>query len=470
MSVIVSDLDGTIIKTDLLFETLVRALKKKPYIIFLIPFWLLGGKYLLKKKIAEGVELDPEKLPYNKEVLWYLRAQKGEGKRVVLATASLQSQAELIAKHLDVFDAVYGSADKVNLKSKNKLALLKEKEGDDLTYLGDSSADFSLWNEGVKAIPVGKPEFCDLVEKKYQVVKKFEYKISRLKAFIKGIRPHQWAKNALIFLPLMLTKSSHNLESVVLASLALVAFSLCASSVYLLNDMFDLDADRVHTKKQHRPLASGALPISIGLLFVPLLLIIAFAIASQVGVNFVFVLAIYYLITSFYSFKLKSLVLIDVILLAVLYTTRIFAGGAAIDVEISPWLLAFSMFFFLSLAFVKRVTELMKLKKANLMKSKAQGRGYIVEDLPLVHQLGIGTGVVSILVFSLYMSSDFVRSQYTHPNGLWLSSLFLFYWITRVWLLTSRDEMNDDPVVFAIKDRQSYFVMGLIAINFIYCM
>jgi 4-hydroxybenzoate polyprenyltransferase len=358
----------------------------------------------------------------------------------------------------------------VNLKSKNKLKLLKEKEGEDLVYLGDSKADFSLWDAGVKAIPVGNTKFCNYVESKYETIKKFEYKISRIKAFIKGIRPHQWAKNALIFLPLMLTKSSHNLEAIVLAGLALVAFSLCASSVYLLNDMFDLDADRVHSRKQNRPLASGALPISIGLLFVPLLLALSFFIALKVSLNFVFVLAVYYIITSVYSFKLKSLVLIDVILLAVLYTTRIFAGGAAIDVEISPWLLAFSMFFFLSLAFVKRVTELMKLKKANLVQSKAQGRGYLVEDLPLVYQLGIGTGVVSILVFSLYMSSDFVRSQYTHPNGLWLSSLFLFYWITRVWLLTSRDEMNDDPVVFAIKDKQSYFVMALIAVNFIYCM
>lgn len=471
MKTIVADLDGTIIKTDLLFEGLVRALKAYPYIFFLLPVWVLQGRNKLKQKISEHANIDVKLLPYNKEVLWYLRSMKGDRCRVVLATASWQSLAENVAEHLDVFDAVYGSSETVNLKSSNKRSHILEKESGDIYYLGDSKADFDVWGDGIKAIPVGSSSFCKKVESKFEFEKSFTYENSKIKAFLKAIRIHQWAKNSLIFLPLMLTSSSQSIGNLGLCLLAILSFSLCASSVYLLNDMFDLDADRAHEKKSKRPLASGNLPISVGILGIPFLLFMSFAIAFSVGKNFSLVLGIYYIITSLYSFKLKSIALLDVILLAVLYTTRIFAGGAVIGVGITPWLLAFSMFFFLSLAIVKRVTELEKKKSSlSVSSEKLSGRGYWVSDLPILQQLGVGTGALSVLVFSLYLNTSIVQESYTHPNGLWFSCLFLFYWIARIWLLTSRGQMNDDPVVFAIKDKLSYFVLILLVLNFVYCL
>ncbi|MFK8137280.1 MAG: UbiA family prenyltransferase [Bdellovibrionales bacterium] len=471
MKTYVADLDGTIIKTDMLFETFVRRLRKSPYVLFLIPFWLLKGRAFLKAKLSDGVSVSPQALPYNKEVLWFLRKMKGEGHRVVLATAASEKMALDVSDHLKCFDAVYSSDDQINLKAtkKREKILLEEKKSSDIIYLGDSKADFKVWGDGVNAIPVGSKRFIQAVHSKFTVERDFEIEKGGVKPYIKAIRVHQWAKNALILLPLLLYPGGVlDAGNFLICFLAILSFSLCASSVYLLNDLFDLESDRVHDKKRFRPLAVGSVSISSALFMIPLLLIGAFLLASYVSSSFFIVLICYYILTSLYSFVLKSIAVLDVMVLATLYTTRIFAGGAALGITISNWLMAFSMFFFLSLAFVKRTTELKNLKNKILDKSKKiHGRGYLIEDLVTVQCFGMVSAVVSILVFSLYVSSETVRQNYSFPEGLWFSSLILFFWITRVWILTNRGEMDDDPVVFAVKDRISYFVGVLIVINFV---
>jgi len=249
--------------------------------------------------------------------------------------------------------------------------------------------------------------------------------------------------------------------------IAFFSFSLIASSVYVTNDLLDLSSDRAHPRKKKRPLASGDLPLVVGLISAPLLLFIGFIIAILfLETQFLTTLLIYYVITTLYSFKLKKLVILDIMTLASLYTIRIIAGGAAVNVEISPWLLAFSMFFFLSLALVKRYTELLVMINEN--KTKASGRGYEIGDTDLVRGLGTASAYMSVLVFALYANSDQIQTLYTEPYYFWGIAVLLMYWITRIWFLAHRGKMTDDPIVFTVKDPTSWLIgLGFAILGFL---
>jgi len=458
---IIVDLDGTLIKSDTLFESLMALLKQNPLWVFLLPFWLFKGKAFLKNAIADKVSLDPSLLPYNQEVIEYVRQRKAEGHRCYLATGTVAKFAEPIAQHVGLFEAVFATDAKTNLTGRNKLALLLERFGSKaFIYMGNHKVDLPIWKESSAAVVVS---YSDTLIKQakaqcqHTVVIKPEK--AGLKVILKSMRVHQWVKNALIFVPLLTSHQLTNVSFIVLSLLGFVAYSLAASSVYILNDLVDLASDRQHASKCKRPFAAGTLSIETGLFLFPALLLAAFLLSwFFLPFKFQIALLVYYVLTLVYSFKLKRVIMLDTILLAGLYTMRIIAGTLLIDVRFSFWLLAFSMFIFLSLAFVKRYTELM----TNIQQgtTKMIGRGYHTEDAVMVSSFGAASGYIAVLVFALYVNSPAVAKMYNNSDILWLACPILLYWISRVWILAHRGEMNDDPIVFAVKDVQS-LITGL---------
>lgn len=459
------DCDGTLIASDLLPESLCLLLKQNPLYIFRVLLWFLQGRAVLKREIHKRVSLDVRTLPYYEDVLAYLKQEKERGRRLVLATASEQALGEAVAAHLNLFEAVHGSDGRTNLKRRAKLKFLKEKYGE-FDYAGDSSADLPIFEAARKSIVVGRKDgYADRLAAKDKLEKYFPHGGSRIGALIKAMRPHQWVKNLLIFLPLIMAHRAGDSVLLCDVSLAFAAFSLCASGVYLLNDLFDLEADRQHPRKRHRPLASGELSLWHGLIAAPILLVSAFVIAFGINASLLAALAIYFSLTFAYSLRLKQIVLVDIITLASLYTLRVLAGGFAAGVPVSQWLLAFSMFIFLSLACVKRFSELLSLRRANL--DEVKGRGYFASDLEQIAQFGSASGYISVLVLALYVKSPEVAALYRAPECIILICPLLLYWISRAWLLAHRGQLHDDPIVFALKDRVSYYV-GFLALCVLY--
>ncbi len=446
------DLDGTLIKTDLLFELFLLLVKRRPLDLFRVPGWLLKGRAYLKQKLAASVTLDVTCLPYREPLLSFLREQKAAGRSLTLATAADERVAGRIAEHLGIFDAVVASDGVTNCAGRHKLAALTERHGGNgFVYVGDAAVDLPIWRQAEGAILVaGGTRF----EGQLSNVERTFTDAPRPKEVLKAIRLHQWAKNVLLFIPLVLAHEVANLPLLGAALAAFVAFGLLASSVYVQNDLLDLEADRHHARKRFRPFAAGTLPIRFGLLLAPLLIVLSVATALFLPPAFIAVLGLYFVTTVSYSFYFKRKPILDVLLLSLLYTLRIVAGGAAIGVAVSPWLLAFSMFFFLNLAYVKRFSELRELPG----ESSLRARGYTRTDLEGLADLGVSSGYVSILVVALYINSPEVRTLYATPEALWLLCPLLVYWVSRVWLLARRGKMHDDPVVFALRDRVSYAI------------
>jgi 4-hydroxybenzoate polyprenyltransferase len=462
------DLDGTLIKTDLLLESLFALIKRNPLYLVALPLWLARGKAYLKSAIARRSAVNVAALPYNLEFLQFLTAQYQAGRQLILATAADTALAERIAKHLGIFSGVLASDGRVNVSGTNKLAVIRDHLGSQaFDYAGNAQADFAVWQEARSAILVNTPRrLARRAGRQFDVQRVFvgESKTAaRARAFIKAIRVHQWIKNSLVLVPL-LTSHKVGLAGLWLdAAYAFVAFSLCSSSVYLLNDLLDLEADRLHPKKRLRPFASGDLSLMAGIIAVPVFLIASSAIAvALLPPAFQLALVTYFGLTLAYSFYLKQIVLLDVLVLAMLYTLRIIAGAAAIVVPLSQWLLAFSLFLFLSLALVKRFSELHLLRRTN--NTAAKGRGYLAGDLEQLSSLGAASGYISVLVLALYINSREVSSLYSHPAFLWLICPFILYWVSRVWLLAHRGQMHHDPIVFALKDKSSYLIGVIIGL------
>ncbi len=451
------DLDGTLVRTDMLLETLLLLLKKNPLYLLMLPFWLRRGKAHLKQEVSKRVEIDPASLPYDEPLIAYLQDERARGRTLVLATAADRKVAAQIAEHIGLFGEVVASDGGVNRAGGGKLDVLREKYGT-FAYAGNAEVDLKVWRGAAEGIVVSPSRsLADKAREVTQVSHVFaEPRKPTWQLVLKAARLHQWAKNALLFVPLVTAHQIFNVQLLGQATLAFVAFGLCASSVYLTNDMLDLAADRRHHRKRFRPFASGALPLKLGFAVTPLFLLAGLAVALFLPPTFFLLLLGYLVLTVSYSFYIKQVALLDVILLAGLYTVRIVGGAAATGITISPWLLAFSMFFFLSLAFVKRFSELRALHAQG--DSKARARGYMVGDLEQLASLGAASGYISVLVMALYISSDAVMTLYTVPGALWLICPLMLYWISRVWLLARRGEMHDDPVVFALKDRVSYAV------------
>lgn len=455
------DLDGTLTPVDTLHEALLALVRQAPAALLSLPLWLGKGKARLKHEVAARTTFDAAQLPLNPQLLEWLRAERAGGRRIVLATASDARVAEQIAARVALFDEVIASDGERNLSAETKRAALVQRFGEKgFDYVGNERADEQVWRSARKAVVVGTPGQAARARRVAEVERVFSAAKPNPLVWLKAMRLHQWVKNLLIFLPAILAHQIFQPAVLLDCALAFVAFGLCASSVYLINDLLDLSADRGHPRKCKRPFASGVLSARSGLLVSVALLCLGAVLAALVGWRFAAVLGGYYVLTWTYSLRLKRAALVDVMTLAGLYTIRIIAGAAATAIPLSFWLLAFSVFIFLSLGFVKRYTELDDARLAGKLKS--EGRGYWAADLPLLMNLGITAGYCTVVVMALYINSADSQALYRHNKPLWLVCPLLLYWISRVWLLTTRGQMHDDPVVFALRDRLSLVVLGLL--------
>lgn len=461
------DLDGSLTPTDTLWEGCLKLIRFNPAYLIKMLIWLFSGKAGFKQQVSKRVHLNPEFLPYTESLLDYLRQQKKAGRRLCLVTAATENIAQSIAEHLGIFDKVMASSSNTNLSGKNKAARLVEEYGEKgFVYAANASVDLQIWRHAAAAILVNAPARLKQRLSTNDIPLEAEFSKtsdSIIRNLIRNMRPHQWAKNSLLFVPIILAPAQA-WPSWLNVIYAFIAFSLTASSIYIINDLFDLEADRKHPSKRHRPFAAGNLPIPAGIMLVPTLLVIALGIAWQVNVVFTLLLLGYIIMTTAYSINLKLHALADVFSLAILYTLRIIAGVFAADIAVSHWLLAFSVFFFLSFAFAKRYSELHNLaQKGDLM---AATRGYTVSDLSIISLFGVTSAYLSIMVTILYIHDLQASRLYSQPMWLWLISVVLLFWVSRVWLLAHRGRMDEDPVLFALRDRPSYGVALIIAISF----
>jgi len=457
------DLDGTLVSTDTLWECVLWLLRRRPWLLLIAPFWLLGGRANFKQRVAERTAFDPAALPYREDLLVALRRLKQSGRKLVLATAADREIAERVAKHLDLFDEVLSSDGRANLRAAVKCErLARNYAASGFDYVGDSHADLSVFERATRGFLVDSSARLAVLARSKGNVVVISSRPSLLMALWRELRVHQWAKNALVVLPVVLAPGLPEFSVIGRALLAALAFSLCASAGYVWNDLLDLEADRAHHSKRNRPFASGALPVAFGPPLFVALLTSGFALSFvALPVRFSLMLVLYFAGTLSYSLYLKRMLVVDVLTLAGLYTHRILAGGIATSVPISSWLMGFSLFFFLSLAFAKRYVELALFSG----EGKIKNRDYYKIDLQMVGVMGPASGFLAALVFSLYVEMGAHRGAYTEPLVLWFVVPVLLYWVTRVWILTGRGQMQDDPVKFALKDRTSLMCGVVIALT-----
>jgi 4-hydroxybenzoate polyprenyltransferase len=457
------DLDGTLVKSDTLVDSLLLLIRTHPRDALRTPLWALGGKANLKREVTARVSLNVEHLPYNRPLLEYLMAQRGAGRKLYLATGADAALARRVAHHLGIFDDVLASDGETNLTGSHKLTDLQSRFSGQFDYIGNAHPDLPLLSAA------GTPMLANpnlwlrmaLRSKGLKTEHTFTDHAGNLRVFIRAIRVHQWAKNSLIFLPLLL---AHRLDAraLVAAVIAFVCFSLCASATYIVNDLLDIEADRQHPRKRTRAFASGNLSAASGLGISAAFLAASFAAAVLLlPLSFVGWLTLYLVTTLAYSLALKRIVILDVLVLSALYTLRLLAGSAATKTYISPWLAAFSIFIFLSLAMVKRFSELQNVRDAG--SQIANGRGYLLNDIEQVRSFGTSSAFASVVVFSVYIGQPDVMGLYHHHQRMWLMPPLMILWLCRVWLLASRGELDEDPVVFALTDKMS-LLMGLGAV------
>ncbi len=455
------DLDGTLIRTDLLFESMLRLIRRNPLYLALLPFWLLRGRAWLKHQLARRVAIDPAELPYNEEFLAWLKAQRQSGRAMTLITASNQRYADAVAEHLALFNAAIGSDGQTNLKALGKLRRIEQlSRGAPFAYAGDSRADLPIWVRARQTVLVNcRPSVSGKLDEGASGALRFDPPAPAGAALWRALRPHQWLKNTLLFIPLVLSHQLAQPDLLLAAFIGMLCFCLCASSVYLLNDLLDLDHDRAHQTKRRRPLAAGDLPLAAALAAAPLLLLGAFlvAFASPLPADFRLVVLFYWLLTCLYSFALKRIFLIDVATLALLYGLRVIAGAEAIEVSTTNFLIAFSLCFFLGLAMVKRVTELVNLPAA--VEGAVSGRAYRKSHEPLLSALGALASLMAVAVFALYINAPATTRLYDTPLLLWLICPLLLVLLGRIWILARSGRLHEDPVLFAVEDRFSQWIV-----------
>ncbi len=448
------DLDGTYLKTDVLFETLIVVLKKKPWLLFFMIAWLLKGKSFFKTKLECYQNFSTELWPINESVKLYCEKARILGREVVLVTGSHENVAKSFLGSPHPFTAAYGTQIDHNLTGENKAKFLVSKFGEKgFDYIGDSEIDVSVWRAAKGAIAVTDSK---KLLKKIDNLILHEPKNQKVLFYIyKALRPHQWSKNLLIFVPFLLAHRFFELELWINALVAFISFSLLASSVYVMNDLFDLDNDRKHSKKKYRPFASGNLSIKYGFfLIVALLFFIIICAYLLSNVAFMTCLFVYILLNIAYSSWLKRIILLDVFILTSFYIIRLFSGGVATGIPLSEWLILFSFFVFLSLAYLKRFSDLLsEFEKSGQIVSS--GRGYAMDDTAIIEIFGVLCGYLSVLVFALYVYIGGGNDHYLHREWLWPSIFVLLYWISSMWLRAHKGEIKDDPVKFAITDRIS---------------
>ncbi len=472
------DLDGTLVKTDTLVDSVLVLARQNPKQLLSVPGWLSEGKAAFKQHVTQAVTLDVAALPYNKPLLEFLFEQHAAGRRIFLATAADRTLADRIAAHHPIFEDVLASDGSHNLAGDNKLQAFRQRFGEEFCYIGNARPDLPILSSCVEPMVANPTPALMSGLRAARVVPAHIFRDgqSPLKAWLKAIRLHQWAKNALIFLPFLLAHAWHDSGAVgatLGVAIAFLAFGLCASATYIVNDLLDIEADRRHHSKRRRPFAAGNLSAFAGVgvvaLFLGLSVALAFAlpiVVRRAGAplalpySFIEWLFLYFVTTTAYSLALKRVVLVDVIVLAGLYTVRIFAGGAAAGIPVSNWLGGFSVFFFLSLAFVKRFAELESLRLRD--KAPTNGRGYLLDDVEQLRAFGTSAAYASVVVLLFYIS-NLDTHLYHHPGRLWLLLPVLLLWVSQLWLLAARGQLNEDPVVYAITDKHSLLLGLLVA-------
>lgn len=451
---LIVDLDGTLLRTDTLVESLACAIFTRPTSAAITCVRLYEGRPAFKRRLASGIELDTDSLPAREDLLEFLHEQKAAGRQIHLVTASDQAVADRVLAHFDVFDSATGTSDEVNLKGRNKQAYLRKRFPDGYVYAGDSAADLAVWRDADGIILAGASNGVARKAGRLgkSVERTFDNEPLTGKVWRKALRVHQWAKNFLVFAPLLLSGQYTDPAAILASLVAFMALGLVASGTYLLNDLSDLAADRRHRSKRFRPLASGALPVATGLLAAPVLILFGLAAAALMNLNLLTTLALYLAVTLSYSFGLKSKPIVDVLILAALFTLRLLIGTAALGVDISFWLMSFSMLFFLSLSLAKRHVEIAAAPAGE----KLKGRGYVAEDAPFTLAVGLASGMAAIVILCLYVMEDATPvALYSEPQFLWSAPVLIGAWVLRIWLLAHRGELDDDPVAFAVRDRIS---------------
>ena len=460
---LVVDVDGTLIRTDLLQEASLQFLARHPAEAWRLLPWAMSGKAGLKAALANRVDPGCDTVPLCEEVVECIRAAQAEGRPVYLASASDVRYVELLAERIGGIAGAFGTEDGHNLSGVDKARRLSEYFGDQgFDYVGNDGVDIPVWQAARSQLVVSTGRrFSAHVRKRFPEAEILTEQARGSDPYVRSLRVHQWAKNALVFLPLI---AGHTFDPDSLARTVLAFFCFCmaASSAYVINDLFDLPGDRAHHRKRNRPFASGDLPVSHGPAFAALLLGLALIPTLLLPWWFTAVLTLYVASTLTYSLYLKRQLLVDVIMLGALYTMRVLGGVAAVGVAQSPWLLMFSLFLFLCLAIVKRCSELVARGAAG--ESETIGRGYRVEDLNIMLGLGAAAGYGSVLVVALYIASPEVQRLYTDPMALWLICPLLLYWVSRILILSNRNQLHDDPVVFALTDRASWVTGALSAL------
>ena len=465
------DLDGTLIASDSLWDSVAIAFRIAPLAALghlLCGLWAAvtkgsTGKASLKERFATHFPVDPQELPLRDEIVAFLLEQKKAGRSIVLASAANHRIVKAVAGRLALFDATIGSSATTNCKGQEKLNAIQAhlaatgKGGHEFAYVGNARADHHIWDAAAEVLVVSNSGFCEEVKQRHRPkpVHCFDDHAKPMSALLRLLRPHQWAKNALLFIPVL---ASHNLQLAtwMQALIGAIAFSLIASATYVINDLLDIQADRLHPRKRARPLASGAIGLPTALFTAALLAAVGLTLAAALSTPFLVAILVYVATTLLYSLWLKRQSIIDVIVLAGLYTLRVLAGGLAAGIAVSNWLLALSIFLFLSLALIKRCAELLDAKETG--KLKAAGRGYHIEDIATLRSIGITSGFIAVLVLALYIDRPQVAALYAHPTVLWLTLPIVAGWLMRLWIETARGNMHDDPLVYAFEDRVSQMV------------
>ncbi len=457
------DLDGTLVRSDTLHDSLLVLLHNRPAKLFALIAKLPHGKAAFKAYLGSLVTPDVANLPYNRKLLLYLQAERARGREIYLATGADTRLAERVASHVGIFSGVLASEGVVNLTGNHKLNRLRDTLSESFSYIGNASADFPLLSQAAEAM-VANPSVrlrAMLRAKGIQPVLEFDERTSPVRSIIKALRIHQWAKNILVFLPLLL---AHRFRAgdVFRTALAFLCFSFAASGTYVINDLFDIEADRRHHHKRLRPFAAGDLSVVTGAGIVVTSLGLALGGAFFLPAAAFGWILVYLATTLAYSFYLKRVALLDVLVLSGLYTLRLLVGGAATGTPISQWLAGFSVFIFFSLALVKRFAELENLRSSGSQPSN--GRGYLLGDREQLRSFGTASAYAAVVIFAIYISGHDVMALYHRPNRLWLAVPLMILWLSRTWLMASRGELNEDPVVFAFTDRMSLVIGIAVAI------
>lgn len=458
------DLDGTLVKSDTLVDSLLVMARTRPLLFLSLPERLLRGKAAFKAFVTSHVELDVAHLPYNRKLIQFLQKERARGRELFLTTGADLSLAERVANHLGIFNGVLGSDGSTNLTGTNKLASLQTRFGQDgFAYVGNGSADLPLLSSAVERM-LANPSLAlrsQLRKRGIAASHVFDERANPLRSLFNALRPHQWAKNLLIFLPPLLAHH-HSASILGEALLAFLCFCATASGTYLINDLLDIEADRRNSKKRMRPFASGDLSPLSGIIASVLLVSAGLVVASLLPLDFLLWLVFYAVSTLAYSLYLKRLALVDVLVLSGLYTLRLLAGGAATSTPISHWLAGFAIFLFFSLAIVKRFAELQSIRLSGALLKN--GRGYLMSDIEQLRSFGTASAFAAVVVFANYISGREVVLLYRHAHDLWLIVPLMILWLCRVWLLASRGELDEDPVAFALTDPASLVIGAAVLI------